>query len=150
MKILQHNEISKRSEPVTDIEKQVKPFIEEMARLCRTPINGRHGIAIAHCQVEKDNPLRFYVFANGDCVVNPLIISVNEKTWMMHPEGCLSFKNRPMIAVPRYRIIKARYTLVNNNGVHVVNKKLHDMTAFVMQHETDHFDLKYIYDEDKI
>lgn len=149
MKILQHNEITKVSQLVTDIESQVKPFIKEMAETCRTPRNGRIGVAIAHCQVEKDNPLTFYVFANGDTIVNPEIISVKEKTWTMHTEGCLSFHNSPDVSVPRYRIIKAKYTLVNNAGIRVVEKNISDMTAYVMQHEMDHFKLIYIYDKCK-
>jgi peptide deformylase len=151
--ILTHKQITKKSEPVTDIENQVIPYIQQMAELCRTEKNGRKGIALAHCQFDKDNPLTFYVFANGDTVVNPEILSVKEKTLMWHSEGCLSFPHEQEVEVQRYRIIKARYTLVTNvcknfQGVRVVEKKLQDMTAYIMQHEMDHFNLKYIYDKE--
>lgn len=149
MKILLHNQITKKSQSVTDIETQVKPYIQQMAELCRVSRNGRKGVALAHCQFEKDNPLTFYVFANGDTVVNPVILSVKEKTLMWHSEGCLSFPNEPEVEIQRYRIIKARYTLVTNQGIREVEKNLSDMTAYVMQHEMDHFNLKYIYDKEK-
>ena len=147
MNILLSNEITKVSIPVTDVEAQVKPYIKEMAELCRVPRNGRVGLAIAHCQVDADNPRTFYTFANGDTVVNPIISLVKVKTLTWHGEGCLSFPNRGMIMVPRFRIIKASYILVNNNGVKVIsNKTIQGIAAYVMQHETDHFNLKYVYD----
>lgn len=147
MKILQHNEITKKSIPVTDIEKQVKLFIKDMAEVCKRRIDNRTGAAIAHCQVEKDNPLTFYVMANGDAIVNPEIISVNEKTLIWHSEGCLSFSRSPNVKVKRYRIIKAKYTLLQSDKIIEVEKNITDMFAFIMQHEIDHFNLKYIYDE---
>lgn len=146
MNILQHNEITQKSIPVTDIKKQVLPLIEKMAISCRIPRGNKIGIAIAHCQVEKTDPLTFYVFANGDTVVNPQIISVKEKTLMWHKEGCLSFINHNDIKVKRYRIIKAKYILIQNGKIFNIEKNISDMNAYVMQHETDHFNLKYIYD----
>lgn len=147
MNILLSNKLTKKSQPVTDIETQVKPYIQEMAELCRKEINGMKGEAIAHCQVEADNPLTFYVRANGDTIVNPVIISVKEKTAMWHTEGCLSFPHLARIPVKRYRIIKAKYTLITPNGVQECEKNITDMYAYIMQHEMDHFNLKSIYDE---
>jgi peptide deformylase len=145
MFVLQKNEITRRSVSVIDIEKQVKPFIKEMMSLCNKQI-GRYkgGFAIAHCQVEKENPLTFYVMKSGDAIINPKIISVSDKTLMLHLEGCMSLKIAPEYKVKRYRKIKVEYTLLDGAGVHPVNKNISDMYAFIMQHEIDHFNLKYI------
>jgi len=147
MKILQHNEIIKKSIPVTNFGSQVLPYIKEMAELCRQKHGNRIGVAIAHCQVEKENPLTFYVLANGDAIINPVILSVKEKTLMFHSEGCLSFMNKPEIKVPRYRMIKVVYELFSGEKYQVVRKNISDMQAYIMQHEIDHFELKYIYDK---
>lgn len=145
-KILQFNEITKISQRVSDLEKQVLPFIYDMAELCKKPIDGKKGVAIAHCQFDKDNPLTFYVYANGDCVVNPVILSVKEKTKTFHSEGCLSFNHYDEIKVERYRIIKASYVLLQNMKLTYVKKNISELAAYVMQHEIDHFNLKTIYD----
>jgi peptide deformylase len=145
--VLLEKEIKQKSAPVTDIENQVEPVRKIMAELCRQKRGNKIGVALAHCQFSSIDPLTFYVLANGEAIVNPRIILVKEKSLMWHKEGCLSFPNKSDIEVLRYRMIKAEYTLVNDLGTRQMTKTLSDMSAFVMQHEIDHFNLKYIYPE---
>jgi peptide deformylase len=149
IKVLGKKDIKKKSSPVTDIETQVIPHIDDMAELCRRKTaDNRRGLAIAHCQMEKENPLTFFVMACGDAIINPKIISVVEKTEFLHSECCMSFPNREPVKVKRYNRIKVEYTLYtgNRDKSQYVEKTVSGIFALILQHEIDHFDLKYIYD----
>ena len=148
MKVLQKKEIKKKSTPVTDIDIQVTPFlVYKMAGLCKKQI-GRYagGLAIAHCQVEKNNPLTFFVLACGDAIVNPEIIKGTAAT--MSLEGCMSLSDKPEYRVRRFNRIKVKYTLLSKNKntieIKIVEKWIKDKTAYIFQHEIDHFNLKYV------
>jgi len=140
--ILQKNEIINRSKPVTDIKKEVTPFIKNIVDLCNKKIGEFNGaLALAHCQVEKDNPLTFFVFNTGETIINPEILElIGEKTTSM--EGCLSLALRPEKKVKRYEKIKVKY--LDTNGKERVTYE-YGKRAYVFQHETDHFKNKYIY-----
>lgn len=147
MIVLQHNQITKKSIPVAFIQ-QIQDTIPAMADLCRQKIGHyNRGLAIAHCQFDAINPMTFFVMADGSAVVNPKIITVSEKSLIDHMEGCMSFKDRKPICVKRYRRIKVNYIFVSNDGHYkTVEKWVNDQFAFIMQHEIDHFNLKYIYE----
>jgi peptide deformylase len=147
-KILMHNEIKKVSRPVENFETDVLPYIDIMAQMCRRKVGNKTGLAIAHCQIEfgQDDPLTFYVLANGDAIINPKIIKVSEKSLVLSREGCLSFPDKKDVLVKRYSRIKASYGIYTNGKLLYKSKWLEDRAAFVMQHEIDHFNLKYIYD----
>jgi peptide deformylase len=146
MRILQHTEIINQSKQVTDMGTQAFPYIKEMAKLCNKKI-GRYkgGMAVAHCQVEKDNPYTFFVMANGNGIINPIITDYKESGIIYHLEGCLSYKNTDEIKVKRYKRIKVDYTLVTKEGIFEISKWITDIYCYIMQHEIDHFNLKYIY-----
>ena len=150
MKILLHNEIRRMSVPVTDIDNEVRPVVKIMTEICNRKLNGRIGLALAHCQIEisKDRPLTFYVLMNGDTIINPTIISVAEKSLTTSEEGCLSFPDRPYVKIERYSRIRANYLILTAKGrLYLKDKTVSGKSAFIMQHEIGHFNLKYIYDE---
>lgn len=126
--------------PVKDI-KEIKEIAEEIESLCHQPL-GKHpsALAIAHCQVDHDNPLRFFVFANGDVVINPKILKRSGK--FTHKEGCMSYPFRGTTKVERYNEIEVEYTTLDGKKVKEYREGLN---ACVFQHEIDHFNGKSIY-----
>ncbi len=139
MKILP-NQCKKHSQPITNI-KQVKPLIDDMVELCQQPI-GKYpsGMALAHCQVDHDNPLRFFVFKSGEVIINPKIL---DEDWLVKSkEGCLSYPFRDEKIVKRYNHICVKY--LNSKGIEIVTNE-NGKRAFIFQHEIDHFNGKAIY-----
>jgi len=93
--ILQKNEITKISQPVTDIKNQVIPIIEKMQKLCFVKIGRYPGaLALAHCQIEKENPLTFFVLKTGEAIINPFINEYEDESKITSLEGCLSLAFR--------------------------------------------------------
>lgn len=145
MIVLQRDKIKNKSAFVVDIESEVKPFVAEMSDLCKGKI-GRYsgGLAIAHCQVDAEKPLTFFVMKCGDAIINPTIIEVAEKTKTVRSEGCMSIAFFPPSPVVRYRRVKVRYVLLMKNGsIRNIEKWIEDDFAYIMQHEIDHFNLVY-------
>jgi peptide deformylase len=115
----------------------------EMFMLCFKNIGNYKGAyAVAHCQVKKINPMRFFVTREGKTIVNPKI--VRHSGYMVDSfEGCLSYPLRNQVMVQRYRKIEVEY-LDKDFKKKVAH--LSGQEAFVWQHEIDHFDGKHIYD----
>jgi len=143
MKIIQGKH-KKRATEVDSIE-QIKPLIDKMVELCNSKCgiyNG--GKALAHAQVDHDNPLRFFIFKDGHVVINPVILSKENKVSSM--EGCLSFSFRPNKKVARYNEIVVAYQTIREDGeVVAVTEDFEGDEAFIMQHEIDHMNCKTIY-----
>ncbi len=131
---------SKSSRKVEDI-KDIKPLIEEMVELCKAPVGKKTGgLALAHCQVDHDNPKRFFVFANGDVVINPVILAKALPT--VSVEGCMSYPFRGDKKVKRHDIVDARY--LNEKGKEIT-KTVSGLDAFIFQHEIDHMNGLSVY-----
>ena len=145
--ILQKAEIEKLSQPVENVKEQVFPYIDQMVGLCSRKI-GVHvdgAIALAHCQIEKENPLTFFVFETGEVIVNPVILDFDVESKFTHMEGCLSLAFRRGRKVPRFNRIKVAFIRIFDRKV--VKEKgewVEGIRACVFQHEMDHFENKYI------
>src|SRR5260221_16108 len=106
MNILQKN-CKKTSQPVNNLN-LVLSLIEDMTELCK----GKLGIypsalAIAHCQVDHENPKRFFVTYLSEVMVNPKILEKEQE--FIHSEGCMSFAFRETKKIKRFKKIKVRY-----------------------------------------
>lgn len=155
-----HNIISKEC-----IESDIPVIVNDSSilySLCfikRGLYNG--GYAVAHQQINNINPLRFFVVKNfktddnnGLIVINPVIIKHTD-SFINSLEGCLSFPNKKMINVQRYNKCVVQFkTLINNNDENsfyaykfsdVFTMNLNGIQSKIFQHEIDHFDCKYIY-----
>jgi len=134
----------RQSMPVKDIP-AIRPLIEKIAILCNTPLGRYPGaIAISHCQVDHENPERFFVLANGSVVINPKII--DRQALITRKEGCYSHAFREEKKVNRYDWIKVKYKTLDDNGkTHKKEETLTGLMAHVFQHEIDHFNGKSIY-----
>jgi peptide deformylase len=144
-----HKQISREVEE-SDLEK----VIEEahiLYSLCFYQHDFRlGGEAVAHSQIDKDNPLRFFVTKDKRIIINP-IITRHTKVFVKSFEGCLDFPQRSGIDVARHRKIEVSYkTLKDVDGKIAMveeNDSLEGHWAFVFQHEIDHINGINIYNE---
>ncbi len=138
---------------------------EEMLKLLNEPI-GMYwgGFALAHSQVEKDSPLRFFVLNGSNekfkewqnlIIINP-VITRHSKTMVEKKEGCLSFAEMPMKTVQRYNKIEVEFYSINffkkYDGKYEPRMsekkygKFSGVVAQVWQHEINHLDGINIFD----
>lgn len=107
------------------------------------------GYALAHCQVEDKDPLRFFVSREGVVYVNPEIIN-HTKHAQAKEEGCLTYSwpgCAALLDVPRWHKIVVRFQVLTSHGLSAkVEEDLKGLQAQVFQHEIDHFNGMYIYD----
>lgn len=132
-----------KSEPVNycdlDIVRRDAPG---MIALCHQPLGKKTGaLAIAHCQVEANKPLRFYVTINGDIFINPRIVQRYDKP-VRRKEGCMSYPNFNEITIPRNEKIRMINFTLKMEPCSII---LDGIDARIAQHEIDHFEGKTIY-----
>ena len=95
---------------------RIKELAEEMTELCASPLGKyQFAYALAHCQVDHDDPMRFFVDTIGGIYINPKIIgySLSETQQV---EGCYSFPNRDDKKVMRRDVVFVSYTFIDNDG----------------------------------
>lgn len=130
-------------------EKDIKSVITiaaDMAEFCKNPIgNQREILALAHQQIEKKDPMRFFVTQYGDIIINPEITRHTNST-VDSREGCVSFPNEPSIIVQRWNKCEVKYQKIEDNKLTLCGEKLSGQEAKMFQHELDHLDAKYIYE----
>ena len=147
----------KKSRVVTDadMDKVVKAA-HILYNLCHTQRGTYHGLAVAHSQIAAKDPMNFFVTADKQVIINPVITNHLNYT-VDSEEGCLSYPDRPMITVQRWRKIEVEYQELKvqrregEEGIsfilsEVMAKKLSLKEAFIFQHEVDHANGKFIYD----
>lgn len=144
----------------SDLETVLKDA-EEMVPLLNTQI-GRYAsfFAIAHPQVEKDRPLRFFVInpATSEfrawrsiAILNPVILRHTNNTTDSE-EGCATFSTMPAVIVPRWTKCEVEFSPLefDENKKPRIGRRitfnLSGKIAKVFQHEIDHLNAKYIYD----
>jgi len=137
-----------------DIERMMEDA-QDMYELCFMG-NGVHeeGFAVAHPQIEKNDPLRFFVHRDGYIVVNPEITH-HTRHKVGKIEGCLSLPMTPCFKVQRWNKCEVKYLTFPDDfpedktptwsDLVVVEKPLHGIEAQVFQHEIDHLDAIYIH-----
>ena len=108
--------------------------------------------AMAHAQICDDDPLRFFVTANRDLIINP-IVTKNTKTTVDSKEGCASFADRLPITVQRSNKIEVSFItlMVDTDNKDkfkfssILIDKLSGLEAKIWAHEIDHLFARYIY-----
>ena len=137
----------KKSREVTkeDLE-TVKNAVEGMVKLCNTPIGKfQGGYAVAHCQVEEKDPLRFFVTNRGEVIINP-VITKHTNQILKKQEGCLSYADIGMCEVERFNKCEVDYTSLEEFPK-IIKGSLSGINSQVFQHEIAHFDGKYVIDK---
>ena len=120
-----------------------------MHRLCLSPA-GMYpsALALAHTQVEKDEPLRFFVTVAGEIIVNPYIVN-HSGTTVDNKEGCMSFPVDEPKTVQRWNVVELKFQTVLKDGTlsDPQVKTFSGKISKIIQHETAHLNGKCIYDE---
>ena len=140
----------KVSQKVRSIHFQkIKDESKKMVALCREP-RGRYAyaLALAHCQVESENPLRFFVIREGITVINPVMVN-HTKVPVDSEEACMSFPEKAPVTVKRSHKCTVEYSLLGVSTITGVQTKgFSGKPAKMFQHMIDLLDAKTIYDED--
>jgi peptide deformylase len=119
--------------------------------------------ALAHSQVEKDDPLRFFVLnpahpyikdnwnlaEHGFLVLNPSITR-HTKTTVERAEGCVTFSGRTAAIIERWNKCEVEFRPVLSADSVLAAAPIHlslsSLMAQVFQHEIDHMEAKYVYE----
>lgn len=143
-RIVKPHFINSRKVEEKDLER-VKQDSQVMYELCYEK-HGRYGggLAVAHCQITDNDPLQFFTTNKNEIIINPRIIN-HTKTTVKSKEGCLSFADSPERLVDRWNKCVVRYSLLTENGLEEKEENVSGKTAFIFQHEIDHFFSKYIW-----
>lgn len=119
--------------------------------------------AIAHAQVETEDPLRFFVINPATdlfrswreiVVINPVMIRHTD-LMCSSEEACASFASMPMTSVKRWTKCEVEFSPLqfvqgeDGKNKPVIGRRISinmsGKLAKVFQHEMDHLDAKYIY-----
>ena len=138
------------------IEKDI-PRIKIEAKRMLEACHVRHGIfnggfAVAHPQVTDRDPLRFFVTADGKVYVNPEIVK-HTRHFVDSSEGCLSYPMKAEARVKRYNKIRVKFKQFSGDGetfTGVLEVGVEGKLAKIFQHEIDHLDAKYVFDNEEV
>lgn len=138
MEIIKPNHLISREAVKSDI-----PCILEqsngMIELCSKPLGKKTGaLAIAHCQVNQDDPIQFFVTSLGEIIINPkIMLRIGDK--VRRVEGCMSFPSLDDITVPRHEDIEVSYDKIIGSEFEKFHVRLKGVMARVFQYEIEHF-----------
>jgi peptide deformylase len=140
-----HTKVSR--DVITDDLPRVLEEAKVLYNLCYSLVGiypGAH--AMAHPQIDDKDPLRFFVTANKEIIINPKITR-HTKTPVDSKEGCMSYSDQPKKMVGRYHKVEVDYQTLDNDGklTEVMHSNIQGKNSFITQHEVDHLDAKYIY-----
>jgi len=139
----------KKSRPVigSDLPTVVRDS-HTLYNLCFTRQGDQAGAcAVAHPQINDSEPLRFFVIADKQIIINP-VITRHTKVMVDSEEGCTTFPQNKMIKVKRFNKIEVDYQTLDAEGklTDVLHAKLDGKMAKIFQHEINHLDSIYLYD----
>lgn len=120
----------------------------EMIAFCQNPKgNFREILAMAHSQIEKRKPLRFFVTSEGKIVINPKIINHTKHT-VDSLEGCVTFPDELSITVQRWNkcVVEFQTLDKNNKLTAYLTQDISGQRAKMFQHCIDILDAIYIYE----
>lgn len=142
-----HKKVS-RDVTENDLDEMVKEA-HILYNLCYTTHGIHHGaFAVAHPQINDKDPMRFFVTAEKEIIINPEIIR-HTNTTVKSKEGCTSFPGLYPIDVDRWNKCEVRYqTLLDDGKIsEIITENLTGRRAKIFQHEIGHMDGHYIFDK---
>lgn len=135
-----------RSVRFTDLWRVFKDSLRiKLAMLSPFPGKYEKAASISHCQIEANDPLRFFVVApqfgwyygnrlfKVRTIINPRIISTGGML-LKSKEGCMSFPFERLLAVKRHQIVELEYMTIFGKK----RRKFYEFRAAQIQHECDH------------
>lgn len=107
----------------------------------------RHSCSgLAHCQVDETDPMAFFITEN-ELIINPHIIW-HSPGMIESKEGCMTYPDREWINHSRHKSIIIGYEIFKNKKFIKKDKQVMGFDAIVYQHEIDHINAKYCYDNE--
>lgn len=132
-------------------------IMHEMCMVGRGEYNTAY--ALAHSQIDDQDPLRFFVSIKGEVYINPFIVSSNHVMKQIQ-EGCMTYPDEPMRTVTRFEKVTVKYrtiahkvnpatgeTLGEPYLTNEITSDFDGMMAQIMQHECQHLNGWDIYRE---
>lgn len=127
--------LRKVCEPVTDVDTQVKPYLDEALHILRREA----GVGLAAPQMGL--LYRWYIDLAGVVHINPEIVDASEPQEMV--EGCLSLPER-YYKTNRFRVVTLKFTDLDGEEF---TAEMEDMNAYIAQHELDHLNGVLLHDK---
>ena len=149
---------NKKSRWVTEADvARVKAEAQIMLKMMQYPRNEMMPRALAHSQIETEDPLRFFVMNGGRVIVNP-VITMHTTVPVYKTEGCMSYPyEAPKEMVQRYNKVEVIYQMLaegpeDNKEAWRLSppmlERLNGEAAQVAQHEISHLNGCNVYDTD--
>lgn len=141
-----------------DIERVIHEgkLMHEMCLVGRGEYNTAY--AIAHPQINEEDPLRFFVTAEGQFYINPVITGKGDRKMYTANEGCMSYPDEPMKDTLRYNKVTVKFRTIGHKedkktgedlGEYYLSKEVtqefEGQMSQIMQHECQHLNGSDIY-----
>ena len=133
-------------------------LLEEAAillNLCYIPQGDKRGaVGMSHPQIDDKDPMRFFVTAEMELIINP-VVTRTSKTTVDSEEGCMSFPFNPVKIVQRYNKMDVKFQVLNidpKDPTKLVlsepqETKVSGKMAKIFAHEIAHLNGHYVYDD---
>ena len=137
-----------------DLERVVRDG-QDLVALCGLPRGRYSGIAaLTHSQIEKKDPLRFFVLAKGMVIINPMIFN-HTRIPIFKDEGCMSYPDKKIERmVPRYNRITVMYQTLERledggepRMTYQIVESFNGGMGHIFQHAISHCNGMNIYDK---
>lgn len=145
-RITQENNVVSREVTNDDLDRVIEEGMI-LHRLCNLPFGPFTGaVVLSHSQIEKNDPLRFFVGQNGTIIINPKITRHTSHKELKQ-EGCYRFPDQPKRFAERFYRIEWEYDMisVDDEGKKVLIHGSGDQkgsNAQAAQHMIDHMDAR--------
>lgn len=105
-------------------------------------------VGLAHPQFDDVDPLAFFISLEekGRIICNPKII-FGSSTMKQSKEGCMTYEGREHVYRDRHMAITVEYEVFKGHKLVKKRKLVSGFLAVVYQHEIDHLNGVYCYDE---
>lgn len=137
----------KVSRPVTEADRE---RVEEVGEAMRKWMHSKYAcVGLAHPQVESEDPMAFFVALEEPLriICNPKII-IASSVFQNSLEGCMSYPDKKQKWRKRNACITVEYEVFKGKRLVKKRKVITGFLSKVYQHEIDHLNGKYCYDEE--
>lgn len=149
--VLPHEKVS-RLVTEADLERVVEE-VKILHAICFESYGPYHGaFAMHHSQIDDKDPLNFFVTAEREIIINPVIVRHSNYT-IDSTEGCVTYPGLKQVVVQRWHKCDVEYVTImtdtENKDKFKLSSKIEaswsGMDAKVFQHEFDHGNAIYIH-----
>lgn len=136
---------AKVSRYVTRLDRE---YVEKTAKDMRSWMKTKYKcVGLAHPQIDDNDPMAFFITLEEPHIVilNPKIVSTGV-SYVRSLEGCMTYPDREHIYHDRHKVVQVEYEVFKGKKMVKKTKRVAGFLALVYQHEIDHLNGKYCYD----